>query len=134
MGFHAVGTASAALIALGCRVCKQCHKGRCMYGIATQDGELMSRLDVEEGSRRVANYLTAMAEELKILAMLAGHDDVYALGRDELRALSREAADITGLRMIGVDAAGPGRSGSETDLAGSDGGYRQVPATGSASG
>ncbi|MBU1495197.1 MAG: 4Fe-4S binding protein [Actinobacteria bacterium] len=106
MGIDIVGIASAALIALGCRVCKQCHKGRCVYGIATQDSELTARLDVEEGARKVANYLSALAEELKILAMLAGHGDIYQLQRYELRALNREAADITGLGLIGVEAAG----------------------------
>jgi glutamate synthase domain-containing protein 2 len=103
MGFDIVGMASAALIALGCRVCKQCNTGKCVYGIATQDKELTQRLDVDEGARRIVNFLTAMAEELKILTMLAGYDDVYELTKDDLRALNREAANITGVKLIGVE-------------------------------
>ncbi|MBA7516430.1 hypothetical protein ES705_08478 [subsurface metagenome] len=103
MGFDIVGIASAALIALGCRVCKQCNTGKCVYGIATQDSELAQRLDVNEGARRITNFLTVMTEELKTLTMLAGYDDIYKLTKDDLRALNREAANITGLKLIGVE-------------------------------
>lgn len=102
MGFDAVGIASAALISMGCRVCKQCNTGKCVYGIATQDPALTKRLDVDEGARRISNFLNSLTEEVKILTMLAGHDSVHELTRDDLRALSREVADITGLRMVGV--------------------------------
>ncbi len=105
MGFDIVGIASAALIALGCRVCKQCNTGKCVYGIATQDSELAQRLDVNEGARRITNFLTVMTEELKTLTMLAGYDDIYKLTKDDLRALNREAANITGLKLIGIEDA-----------------------------
>ena len=103
LGFDAVGIASAALIALGCRVCKQCYKGKCVYGIATQDKLLTPRLEVEESARRIANYLSVMTEELKILTMLSGHDDIHQLRKEDLRALNGWVADITGLRLIGVE-------------------------------
>lgn len=105
MGFDAVGIASAAMISLGCRVCKQCNTGKCVYGIATQDPILTQRLGVDEGARRLSNFLHVMNEELKILAMLAGHDDVHELSVDDLRAVTREASDITGLKLIGVNDA-----------------------------
>ncbi|MDD5530530.1 MAG: glutamate synthase-related protein [bacterium] len=103
MGFDIVGIASAALISLGCRVCKQCNTGKCVYGIATQDPELTERLDVDEGARRIANFLTVMADELKILTMLAGYNDIYKLTKNDLRSLNREVADITGIKLIGIE-------------------------------
>ena len=103
MGFDGVGIASAALIAVGCRVCKQCNTGKCVYGIATQDPILTQRLNVDEGAQRIANFLTTMNEELKILTMLAGYDDIFNLTKADLRALTREVADITGLKMIGIE-------------------------------
>jgi glutamate synthase domain-containing protein 2 len=63
--------------------------------------ELTQRLDVNEGARRIANFLTVMAEELKILTMLAGYDDIYELTKDDSRALNRETATITGFKLIG---------------------------------
>ncbi len=111
MGFDIVGIASASLIALGCRVCKQCNTGKCVYGIATQNPDLTQRFDVNEGTHRIANFLSVMAEELKILTMLAGHDDSYKLTKDDLRVLNKEAADITGIKMIGVEDIPPKKEG-----------------------
>ncbi len=71
--------------------------------ILSMDPELSQRLDVNEGARRIANFLTVMAEELKIITMLAGYDDLYEMTKDDLRALNREAANITGLKLIGVE-------------------------------
>jgi len=103
MGFHIVGIASAALVALGCRVCRQCNTGKCVYGIATQDTDLSLRLDVDEGAMRIANFLSAITEEMKILTMLAGYDDIFKLTKCDLRAANREARDITGIKLIGVE-------------------------------
>jgi len=65
--------------------------------------ELTQRLDVNEGARSIANFLTVMAEELKILTLLAGYDDIYELTKDDSRALNRETANITSLKLIGVE-------------------------------
>ena len=65
--------------------------------------ELTQRLDVNEGARSIANFLTVMAEELKILTLLAGYDDIYELTKDDSRALNRETANITVLKLIGVE-------------------------------
>jgi glutamate synthase domain-containing protein 2 len=103
MGADAVGFGSAAEIALGCRACMACHKGECVYGITSQDPRLRARLDPEEGARRLVHYLHATAEELKILTMLSGHDDVAALSEEDLRALDLDTAAITGLKLIGFE-------------------------------
>ena len=74
MGADAVSIGTAALVALGCNrnvhvedyralgtepgACHHCHTGRCPVGITTQDPGLESRLDVEEGARRIRNFLT----------------------------------------------------------------------------
>ena len=41
LGADAVYIATAALLALGCRLCRSCHQGRCNWGIATQRPELV---------------------------------------------------------------------------------------------
>lgn len=107
MGADAVGFASAAEIALGCRACMACHKGECPYGITSQDPRLRARLDPEEGARRLSNFLHASAEEIKILTMLSGHDDIRDLSTEDLRALDLNTAAITGLKLIGYERALP---------------------------
>jgi glutamate synthase domain-containing protein 2 len=103
MGADAVGFGSAAEIALGCRACMACHKGECPYGITSQDPRLRARLDPEEGAQRLVNFLHATAEEIKILTMLSGHDDIRDLSVEDLRALDLNTAAITGLKLIGYE-------------------------------
>jgi glutamate synthase domain-containing protein 2 len=103
MGADAVGFGAAAEIAMGCRACMACHKGQCAYGITSQDPKLRERLNPEEGGQRLANFLHATAEEVKILTMLSGHDDIADLSEEDLRALDLETAAITGLKLIGYE-------------------------------
>lgn len=65
LGADAVGFGSAAVIALGCRVCYACHKGNCPYGITSQKPEMRARLDPMEGGQRLANFIHACSEELR---------------------------------------------------------------------
>ena len=58
-----IGT--AALLALGCHLCRSCHSGRCNWGIATQRPDLVKRLNPEVGAKRLVNLVTAWTHELK---------------------------------------------------------------------
>ncbi|KUK01591.1 MAG: glutamate synthase-related protein [Methanobacteriales archaeon] len=100
MGADAVYIGTGAMIAMGCRACRMCYTGKCPVGVATQDPELRKRLDVDTAARRVANYIKAMTEETKMLAQLAGHDDIRQFNPDDLRALDTNTAAITGLKLI----------------------------------
>jgi glutamate synthase domain-containing protein 2 len=105
LGADAVKIGTAALIALGCTVCKRCYTGKCAWGIATQDPQLRSRLDVEEGARRVSNLLSAWSIELKEILGAAGINSIESLrgNRDRLRGFG---LDHTSLEILGVEAAG----------------------------
>ncbi len=105
LGADAVKIGTAALIALGCTVCKQCYTGRCAWGIATQEPQLRERLDVDEGARRVANLLAAWSIELKEILGAAGINSIESLrgNRDRLRGVG---LDRTSLDVLGVEAAG----------------------------
>ena len=56
---------TAALLALGCHLCRSCHTGRCNWGIATQNPELVKRLDPDVGAERLVNLVTAWKREIK---------------------------------------------------------------------
>jgi glutamate synthase domain-containing protein 2 len=103
MGADGVGFGAAAEIAMGCRACMACHTGRCPYGITSQDPTLRARLDPEKAGRQLANFIKATAEELKILIMLSGHNDIRDLGEEDLRAMDLDTAAITGLKLIGYE-------------------------------
>jgi len=103
LGADAVGFGSAAEVALGCRVCYACHKGNCPYGITSQKPEFRSRLDPVEGGKRLANFIHACSEEVKILTMLSGHVSIKELSPEDLRAMDLNTAAMTGLKLVGYD-------------------------------
>lgn len=105
LGADACYIGTAALLALGCRLCRTCQSGRCAWGIATQDPELTARLDPEEGSRRLINLLTAWRHE--IMEMLGG------MGINSIEALKGNRLMLRGvgltereLKILGVAHAG----------------------------
>jgi glutamate synthase domain-containing protein 2/NAD-dependent dihydropyrimidine dehydrogenase PreA subunit len=103
MGADGVGFGAAAEIAMGCRACMACDTGRCPYGITSQDPRLRARLNPVEAGQQLANFIKATAEEVKILTMLSGHDDIKDLSEEDLRALEFNTAAITGLKLIGYE-------------------------------
>jgi glutamate synthase domain-containing protein 2 len=103
MGADAVGFGSAAEVAMGCRVCYACQKGNCPYGITSQRPEMRARLDPFETGRRLANFINACAEELKIVTMLSGHNAVRDASTEDLRAMDLNTAALTGLKLCGYE-------------------------------
>ncbi len=107
LGADGVGFGAAAEIAMGCRACMACHLGRCPYGITSQDPELRARLDPVEAGQRLANFINATGEELKMLAMLSGHGDIKELSSEDLRVTDLNTAAITGLKLVGYEKVLP---------------------------
>jgi glutamate synthase domain-containing protein 2 len=103
LGADAVAMSTSILIAMGCTVCGLCNTGLCPRGIATQESNLRKRLKVEIATARVENYLRATIEELEMLAQLAGKTDVRNFELEDLRAITVDAATITGVKLAGRD-------------------------------
>lgn len=103
MGADAAGFGSAAEIAMGCRVCYACQKGNCPYGITSQKAEMRARLDPVETGQRLANFIHACTEEVKILTMLSGHKSIKELSTEDLRAMDLNTAALTGLKLAGYE-------------------------------
>lgn len=103
MGADAVAIGTAAMVAMGCRVCMDCQAGKCPYGIGTQEQELVNRLDIDEAAKRVANYIKGVTIEAILLAKSAGKTKLHNLEREDLRALTLEACAMTGIPLVGSD-------------------------------
>ncbi len=97
LGADAVAFGTSTIIAGGCIACMQCHAGQCVTGIATQDPEHEKRYDPELESHNIHRFLEGVRWQIAALVHALGHDDFRALGRDDLVALTPEAAEITGL-------------------------------------
>jgi methylamine---glutamate N-methyltransferase subunit C len=100
LGADAVQMATAPMVSIGCRMCRQCHLGRCPVGIATQDPELQARLAADAEDRFV-NYMSVTFKELKMLTQLAGLTNVHNLDVDDLRSLDSTTSAVSGIRLVG---------------------------------
>ncbi len=97
LGATAVACGSTMLIAAGCITCMQCSVGSCVIGAATQDPEHTARFDVEKRSLQVHRYLEAIRWQLASIVNAHGYTDVRQLSRNDLVALTPEAAALTRL-------------------------------------
>ena len=105
LGADACYIATAALLALGCHLCRTCHTGNCNWGIATQRPELVKRLNPEIGYQRLVNLMNSWKREIKELMGGMGINSIEALrgNRLMLRGVSLTDAE---LRVLGIRHAG----------------------------
>jgi glutamate synthase domain-containing protein 2 len=101
LGADAVFVGFPLMVAMGCRYCKQCYKGECPYGIATQDPVRRKKLSIPKSSKGVENYLRNCNEEIKMAAAATGNNDVKKLTTDDLRALTFNMSRISGIKLVG---------------------------------
>jgi len=113
LGAEEFGIGTAALIAMGCIMVRQCHSNTCPVGVCTQDPRLRERF---AGSpEKVVNLFSFIAEEVReILARLGFRSLNEVIGRtDLLTQVSRGAADLDDLDLnpllAQADAGGEAR-------------------------
>jgi len=118
MGADAVSIGTAALIALGdnsprwqgeyeklgtaAGYFSDYQSGRDPAGITTQDPELSRRLDPVLGGQRLANYLRVLTLEAQTVARACGKSHVLNLDREDLAALTLEAAAMAKVPLAGT--------------------------------
>jgi glutamate synthase domain-containing protein 2 len=96
-------TADYAALGTAPGFCHHCHTGRCPVGVTTQDPELEHRLDPAIGARWLENYLRVLTMEVATLARACGKSNVHHLEREDLVALTVEAAAMARLPLAGTD-------------------------------
>lgn len=108
-GAHVSAVADYAKLGTAPGFCHHCHTGRCPVGVTTQDPVLERRLEPEVGAQRVRNYLRTLNMELTMIARACGKQNVHHLEREDLAALSIEAAAMAGIPLAGTSWI-PGRN------------------------
>jgi len=105
LGADAIYIGTAALMALGCTACQQCHTGKCAWGICTSDLALTKRINPDIGSRRLANLLRGWSIELKDILGGMGINALESLRGNRLHlrgiGLSDTELKILGIRPVG---------------------------------
>ena len=77
-------------------------------GVTTQDAVLEQRLEPIVGAQRVRNYLKTLNMELTTIARACGKQNVHHLEREDLVALTVEAAAMANVPLAGTNWV-PGR-------------------------
>ena len=72
LGADVVCSARGFMFSLGCIQALQCHHNTCPTGITTHDPKLQRGLDPTNKANRVANYASAMRDEVDLIAHSAG--------------------------------------------------------------
>lgn len=105
LGADAVYIGTPALLALGCHLCRSCHSGKCNWGIATQNPELVNRLNPDIGYKRLVNLVTAWSHEIMEMMGGMGINSIEALRGNRLMlrgiGLSQKELDILGIKHAG---------------------------------
>ena len=95
LGADAVYIGTAALVALGCTVCQQCHTGKCAWGICTTDPWLTKRVNPDIGARRLSNLLRGWSLELK--------DILGGMGINALESLRGNRLHLRGIGLTDTE-------------------------------
>ncbi len=105
LGADACYIATAALLALGCHLCRTCQTGKCNWGIATQRPDLVKRLNPDMGSERLVNLMTAWRHEIMEIMGGMGINSIEALrgNRMMLRGVGLNEKE---LEILGISHAG----------------------------
>ena len=109
LGAEEFGIGTAALIAMGCIMVRQCQSNTCPVGVCTQDEDLRAKF--AGTADKVVNLITFYAQEVReILAGLGARSIDEIIGRADLLAqVSRGSAHLDDLDMnpmlITVDGA-----------------------------
>ncbi|AKL97741.1 glutamate synthase-related protein [Endomicrobium proavitum] len=105
LGADAVYIGSAALIALGCHMCHSCSTGKCNWGIATQEPELVKRLNPDIMYKRLVNLVSAWNHEIQELIGGMGINAIDSLRGNRLMlrgvGLNEKELEILGIKHAG---------------------------------
>jgi glutamate synthase domain-containing protein 2 len=97
LGADAAAFGTSAIVAGGCIACMQCHVGQCVTGIATQDPQHEQRYKPEVEAQNIHRFFESVRFQIAAITDGLGYNSVRQLSRDDLVAVTPEAAKITGL-------------------------------------
>jgi glutamate synthase domain-containing protein 2 len=105
LGADAVYIGTAALLALGCHLCRSCQSGLCNWGIATQRPDLVKRLNPDLGYKRLVNLITAWNHEIMEMMGGMGINSIEALRGNRLMlrgvGMTEKELEILGIKHAG---------------------------------
>ncbi len=106
LGADGIALANSAMQAIGCVAARMCNTNNCPAGVATQKPELRARLKVEQSAERLARFLEASTDLMRVMARACGHNHLSQFNRNDITTWHKDMAELTGIAFAGYD---PGR-------------------------
>lgn len=98
LGADAVYIGESALLAMVYHQLDKLPVGTNPAQLFLYKGEHRKKLDVEKGAEDLARFIQASTEEMQLLAQTVGRRHLQEVSADDMTALSKEIAEITGVK------------------------------------
>ncbi|MBT6718438.1 MAG: Rieske 2Fe-2S domain-containing protein [Nitrospina sp.] len=102
LGADAIALSNSVIQAIGCLGMRACHTNNCPVGIATQKEHLRERLIIDESAERLARFLGASVDLMKVLSRACGHSHLNEFNLNDLSTWKKEMAELAGIPFAGV--------------------------------
>ena len=106
LGADAFYIGTAAMMAVGCTACQQCHRGKCSWGITTNRPDLLRRLQPDVAAERLAGLLRGWSHEIKEMLGMMGLNSIESLRGNRLKlrgvGLTQVELDTLGIQQAGL--------------------------------
>jgi len=101
LGADGIALANSAMQAIGCVAARICNTNNCPAGVATQKPELRKRLDIDAAAERLATFLGASVDLMKVMARACGHSSLSSFTPADLTSWKRDMAELAGVQFAG---------------------------------
>ena len=102
LGADAVAVSNSAMQAIGCIAARICNTNNCPVGIATQQGHLRAKLNVQKSAEQLARFFAASTELMKVMARACGHHHLNQFNVNDITTWKKEMAELAGIPFAGV--------------------------------
>ena len=102
LGADGVAVSNAAMQAIGCIAARICNTNNCPVGIATQQGHLRAKLNVQKSAEQLARFFKSSTELMKVMARACGHLHLNQFNVDDITTWKKEMSELSGIRFAGI--------------------------------
>ncbi|HML06495.1 MAG TPA: FMN-binding glutamate synthase family protein, partial [Methanobacterium sp.] len=100
LGADAVYLGTSALIAIGCEQYRICYTGKCPTGITTQNPHLIKQLNIDEGAKKLTNFINVSNNEIANLTRIVGKNNINDWDKEDLVSMNKELSEFSGVKWV----------------------------------
>jgi glutamate synthase domain-containing protein 2 len=102
LGADGIAISNSAIQAIGCVGARICNTNNCPSGIATQNPELRSKIDIDKSAQQLHNFFEASISLMKMMSRACGHDNLNKFNTNDLTTWNKDMASLSGVKYAGL--------------------------------